>query len=76
MSDYLHTCVKVDGVPVDLLLTEDQVKVASEAAIEPENQKYVKLDEGSCWPVTARDSKCSLLQWIMGKCCECGECDD
>ena len=71
--DYYHTKLEVDGVPVDLLLTEGEVKKASERALKyPEK---VSWNENTCWPVECRDTKCSLLKWIMGKCCECGECE-
>ena len=73
MSEYLHTCIKVDGVPVDLLLTETEVKKTAQRAMK-------HLDEvpscNQCWPVECKKTKCSLLKWIMGRCCECGDCDD
>jgi len=75
MSKYYHSCVRVDKVPVDVLLTEEEVKKATTRALK--NPEDIPCgDSARCWPIDCRDSKCSLLQWIMGKCCECGECDD
>ena len=59
----------------DVLLTEEEVKKTTTRALK--NPEDIPCGDGAgCWPVDCRDSKCSLLQWIMGKCCECGECDD
>ena len=71
MSEYHHTKITVDNVPVDLLLTEDEVKQAAERAIV--EAEHVPSDSQSCWPIECKRTKCNLLKWIMGKCCECGE---
>ena len=71
--DYYHTKLEVDGVPVDLLLTEGEVKKSSERALK--NPDKVARNENSCWPVDCANTKCGLLKWIMGKCCECGDCE-
>jgi len=75
MSKYYHAFVKVDEVPIDILLTEAEIKKATTRALKnPEDVPY--CEGAGCWPIDCPQSKCSLLQWIMGKCCECGECDD
>ena len=72
MSDYLHTCIEVDGVPVDLLLTENEVKKTAQRALK--NPDDVPICN-QCWNIESRKTTCGLLKWIMGRCCECGECD-
>ncbi len=69
MSEYHHTKISVDNVPVDLLLTEDEVKEAAERAIV--EAEHVPSNTNSAWPVECRNTKCGLLKWIMGKCCDC-----
>ena len=72
MADYYHTQLKLEDVPVDLLLTETEVKKAAERALK--NPKKVPTDASAAWPISCPQKKCGLLQWIMGKCCECGPC--
>jgi hypothetical protein len=72
--NHYHSRVEVDGVPVDILLTETEIKSASERALN--NPEQCCFGDGCCWPIDCPQTKCSLLKWIMGKCCECGECDD
>jgi hypothetical protein len=69
MSEYYHTKINVDDVPVDLLLTEEQVKNAAERAIV--EAEHVPSDANSCWPIQCKTTKCGLLKWLMGKCCDC-----
>ena len=73
MTNYYHTQLKLEDVPVDLLLTETEVKKAAERALK--NPDKIPMDNsGTGWPINCPQKKCGLLQWIMGKCCECGPC--
>jgi len=71
MREYIHTCVNLEGNTVDLLLTETEFKRASSRAIK--NPEHVPIC-GQCWKADAPKTKCTLLNWLMGECCECGEC--
>lgn len=73
MSEYVHTCIEVDGVSVDLLLTETEIKKTAQRALK--NPTEIPSCN-QCWPISCKNTKCSLLKWIMGRCCECGDCDD
>ena len=69
MTDYFHTTVDLAEVEVDLLLTESEIKRASQRAIK--NPDDIPLSGGKSWPVDCPTKKCSILKWIMGRCCEC-----
>ena len=73
MTDYHHGKIKLEGVTVDLMLTETEVKKAAERALKNPDKIPVG-DSASSWPINCPQKKCGLLQWIMGKCCECGPC--
>jgi hypothetical protein len=73
MTDYYHTKLDLEGVPVDLLLTETEVKKTAARALK--NPDMVPLTNNSCWPIDTPKKKCGLLKWIMGKCCDCTTCD-
>ena len=73
MAGYHHTKIELDGVPVDLVLTESEVKKTAARALK--NPDMIPMGKGSCWPIDAPKKKCSLLKWIMGKCCDCTTCD-
>ena len=73
MAEYHHTQMLIDGVPVDLILTETEVKKTAERAIK--NPDKVPVNNKSAWPINCPQKKCGLLKWIMGKCCECVACD-
>ncbi len=73
MTDYHHGKINLEGVSVDLILTETEVKKAAERAIN--NPDKVPYDNGACWPIDTPKKKCGLLKWIMGKCCDCTTCD-
>ena len=69
MTDYYHTTVNLAEVDVDLLLTESEIKRASQRAIKRPDD--IPISQGKAWPVDCPTKKCSLLRWIMGRCCEC-----
>ena len=73
MTDYHHGKINLEGVSVDLILTEAEAKKAAERAIN--NPGKIPYDSGSCWPIDTPKKKCGLLKWIMGKCCDCTTCD-
>ena len=70
--DYHHAQIKLEGVFVDLILTETEVKRGATRALK--NPKTVP-NTNSSWPIDCPQKKCGLLKWIMGKCCECVTCD-
>jgi len=73
MANYYHTKLKLEDVPEDLLLTEAEIKKSAERALK--NPSKIPVDDSAaCWPINCPQKKCGLLQWIMGKCCECGPC--
>ncbi len=69
---YRHTTILVDGVPIDILLSDEEIKTSSERAM-----KYAEYipNQNQCWPIGCKSTKCGLLKWIMGRCCECGDCE-
>lgn len=72
-ESYRHAIVMVDDVPIDILLTDEEIKTTSKRAIEFSD--YIP-NNNQCWPIGCQKTKCGLLKWIMGKCCECGKCDE
>ncbi len=72
--EYIHGISNLEEVPVDILLTEAEFKRAAERAMKHPDQVR-SCGGGQCWPVDAPKRKCSLLKWVMGKCCDCGECE-
>ena len=72
--EYIYGVSKLEGVPVDILLTEKEFKKAAERAIKNPEQ-VISCGGGRCWPIDTPQKKCSILKWVMGKCCECGECE-
>lgn len=75
MSGYYHTKLKLEDVPVDLVLTEAEVKKAAARALKNPDM-IIPCGDDSCWPVDTPKKKCGLLKWIMGKCCDCTTCDE
>ncbi len=71
---YIHGVTDLENVPVDILLTEAEFKKAAERALKNPDQ-IRSCGEGQCWPVDTPKKKCGLLKWVMGRCCECGECE-
>ena len=74
MADHHHIKITLDGVPVDLLMTDTEVKIAAARAIDmPE---FVDPNtQPSCWPIDTPKRKCGILKWIMGRCCACNTCN-
>jgi hypothetical protein len=70
---YRHATILVDGVSVDILLDEEEIKTTSKRALKYSD--YIP-NQNQCWPIGCKNTKCSLLKWIMGRCCECGDCEE
>ncbi len=69
---YRHTTILVDDAFVDILLSDEEIKTSAARALK--YSEHIPT-QNQCWPIGCKDTKCSLLKWIMGKCCECGECE-
>jgi hypothetical protein len=69
MPEYYHSQTKVGGENIDLLLTENEVKKTAERALK--NPDKVPMETNNSWSINCPTKKCSLLKWIMGRCCDC-----
>tara|TARA_Y100001963_G_scaffold146476_1_gene221480 strand:- start:497 stop:721 length:225 start_codon:yes stop_codon:yes gene_type:complete len=74
MDDHHHIQIELEGVPVDLLLTDTEVKIAAARAIDMP-QFISSTDSAGCWPIDTPKKKCGILKWIMGRCCDCNTCN-
>lgn len=66
-----HAKITVDDRCLDLLLTEEEIAVAFQRTLDPENAKSLDLVECcKCWPVE-KPPKCKFWSRILGLCYEC-----
>tara|TARA_B100000900_G_scaffold395771_1_gene394460 strand:+ start:644 stop:862 length:219 start_codon:yes stop_codon:yes gene_type:complete len=65
--NYIHAKAMINGRCVDLLLEQEDLIRGFENMLE--NPAYVPA-EGQCWSIQ-KPEKCSVLDRIMNKCCEC-----
>jgi len=73
MGKLYYSKVIVDGRCLDLLLSEDEIEVAAERALDnPETVVSFPESHGNCWSAE-KPPKCSLWSRIMNKCCECSQ---
>jgi hypothetical protein len=68
-----YSKVMVDGRPIDLLLSEQQIEEASKMAIQhPSLVVECVESHGNCWPCD-KPPKCSFWDRVMNNCCECNK---
>jgi hypothetical protein len=63
-----HTTIEIDGICLDLLLTEEEISLFFERALSNENYKYIDLNK-SCksWSLV-KPKNCSIWKKILRIC--------
>lgn len=71
---YKHTIINVDNKCLDLLLTDQEIQIAFERALHPENDKYINQDVCcKCWPIDTNSECCPFWKGIFGLCEHCND---
>ena len=66
-NELIYAQVNIDGRCIDLLLTHDQIMEGFESGLS--NPDKIPAF-GQCWNIN-KPNKCSLLDRIMNRCCDC-----